>query len=90
MNRFIVMDRSANMPQSCWGKYRRVAVVETNLPEGREPKMISARALGVIRIVKVWDKLHAGASVRSVYQEALVEAQALADRLNTRARRKAA
>jgi hypothetical protein len=79
--RFIVMTRSANMPASCWGQYRRVAVVETDLPKG-EPKMISTRAYGVARIVKTWEKLSVGVSPRCAYRVALAEAEALAAELN--------
>jgi hypothetical protein len=30
MERFIVMTAAANMPNSCWGRYGKVAVVETD------------------------------------------------------------
>ena len=39
---FIVKTAAACMPASCWGQYRRVAVLEVEV--GTEPKMISARA----------------------------------------------
>ena len=53
--RLIVMEATAHVTQKMrqYGKYRHVAVVETDLPFGEPPKMISERALGVVRIV--WD-----------------------------------
>jgi hypothetical protein len=82
MTRFIVMSRSAHMPPGCWGQYRRVAVVETDLPGLVEPRMISERATGVVRIVDTWEKLNVGTSPRCAYRKALREAEALAEKLN--------
>ena len=82
MTRFIVMSRSAHMPPGCWGEYRRVAVVETTLPAPFEPRMISERSTGVVRIVDTWEKLNVGTSDRCAYAKALAEAEALADKLN--------
>jgi hypothetical protein len=55
---FIVMTASAAMPNSCKGIYRRVAVVETD--GSTRPKMISERARGVKRLVRRWERCHAG------------------------------
>lgn len=30
MTEYVVMDRATKMPASCWGRYRRVAVVEVD------------------------------------------------------------
>lgn len=79
---YIVMDKAACMPASCWGSYRRVAVVEIDEDFVGVPRMISERAKGVRRIVRTWEKLHAGRTSRSVYQQALAEANALAAELN--------
>jgi hypothetical protein len=78
MTRFIVMTAAANMPSSCKGTYRRVAVVETNLPEGEKPKFIGDRAKGLVRIVETWERLNCGTSPRCAYAKALVEAEAMA------------
>jgi hypothetical protein len=51
---YIVMDRSAHMPNSCKGRYRRVGVVKT---DGTAPKMLSYRARGVVRVIKTWERL---------------------------------
>jgi hypothetical protein len=77
--RYVVCTSQAKMPQSCWGKYRRVAVIETT--DGIVPKMISERARGVVRIVETWERLHVGGD-RSAYAVAMREAADLADRLN--------
>ena len=81
MSRFIVMDRTAHMPSSARGMYRRVAVVETDLPEGEEPKMISDRARGVVRLVRTWERLNVGKTERCAFQRALSEAYELAESL---------
>jgi len=81
MSRFIVMDRTAHMPSSARGEYRRVAVVETDLPEGEEPKMISERARGVVRLVRTWERLNVGKTERCAFQRALSEAYELAESL---------
>ena len=84
--RYIVMSAAAAMPSSCWGRYRRVAVVEVKVVEGipANPKMISARARGVVRIVQTWEKLHVGRarSGRCAYSRAMAEAEGMANALN--------
>ncbi len=76
MSEYIVMTSSAHMPNSCWGRYRNVAVVEVD--PGARPKMISERARGVRRIVWSATRLHAGSeSPRTAYGKALARAEAL-------------
>lgn len=82
---FSVMTAAAAMPRSCWGTYRRVAVVE-HLP-GVVPAMISERARGVVRVVETWEKCNVGKTERSAYAVALREAEALRDQLVRRASR---
>jgi hypothetical protein len=79
---FIVQTAAASMPSSCWGRYGRVAVLE--VVKGTKPRMISARARGVVRIVSLRDKLHCGGS-RSAFEVALRRARAEADELNRQA-----
>ena len=81
---FIVQTASASMPQSCWGTYRRVAVLEVPLGVERA-SMISERAEDVIRIVESWERLNVGKTRRCAYQVALREAYALAKKLNQEA-----
>lgn len=77
---YIVMTSAARMPVSCWGKYRNVAVVET---DGTcIPAMISERARGLIRIVKYWGPCNVGVTERCCYNRCLAEAHDLADQLN--------
>jgi hypothetical protein len=83
MTRFIVMTRSAGMPSGTWGRYRRVAVVETDLPEGMEPVMISPRSKGVVRIVQTWERCSAPPDGKNTqYTRALAEAEELVEALN--------
>lgn len=77
---YIVMSASAKMPNSVKSPYRRVAVVEVE--PGARPKMISERAIGVIRIVRTWERLYVGRSEKCAYERALAEAGELCDRLN--------
>jgi hypothetical protein len=77
MSRFIIMTASAKMPSSCKGTYRRIAVVETDLPDGEKPKMISDHAKGVVRIVETWERLNCGKTERSAYARALHEAEVM-------------
>ncbi len=84
MARHIVMERSAQMPSSCWGRYCRIAVVEVDstIEPGQEPAMISKRAAGVNRVVSVWDRVHYGTTCRSQRWHILREARSLAYRLD--------
>ena len=58
--RYIVMISSAHMPSKVKAPYRHVALVETDLPAGHQPKMISSRARGVVRIVEMRERQHLG------------------------------
>lgn len=78
---FIVQTAAACMPSSCWGRYRRVAVLE--VVKGVEPKMISARARGVVRVVQTWERRHVGLTERGAYQRAVAEAQDLVSQLES-------
>lgn len=79
---FIVMTATAQMPNSCWGHYRRLAVVE--VIAGCTPAMISRRARGVVRIIQTYERLNVGKTERSAYAEALVRARALCSKLEVR------
>lgn len=76
---FVVQTATANMPNSCWGRYIRVAVLEVE--KGTAPKMISSRAHGVVRVVRTWEKCHDGGP-RSASARAIAEARELAASLN--------
>lgn len=84
---FIVMTAAAFMPASCMGRYGKVAVCEVYA--GIKPKMISERAKGMVRIVALKDKLHAGnGGPRTAYAKALADAERLCAALNREARMK--
>lgn len=78
---FVVIDSAAKMPVKCWGRYRRVAVIEVE--RGEWPAMISRRARGVVRIVATWEKCNVGITDRCAFQRALSEAHDLARQLNS-------
>jgi hypothetical protein len=79
--RFIVMTAAACMPGSCWGRYGKIAVVELEPGTIERPKMISAHARGIVKVVALWDRCHWGGrySAAGVAQAA---AQDLCDDLN--------
>ena len=87
----VVLTAAAQMPGSCWGVYRRVAVAEVEIDAEGEPvspKMISKRARGLVRLVEVWEALNVGkvhrrgGEGRCAYTRALAEAETLAGELN--------
>lgn len=78
---YIVKTSAANMPGTCWGVYRRVAVLEVE-PGVATVAMISSHASGVVRVVETWERLNVGHTKRCAYQRALTEAEALAAKLN--------
>lgn len=79
---YIVMTRSTKMPSKVKARYRKVAVVELMPGFENEPAMISERARGVKRIVKLWDHQNVGKNIRSAYAKAVAEAKAMAAQLN--------
>lgn len=72
---YVILDKAA---AGCgtWGTYRRVAVVEIE-PGADMPRMISTRCRGVVRIVRLWDKLNVGATEKCAYSKALCAAREL-------------
>ena len=82
MSNYIVKTAAASMPNSCWGVYRRVAVLEVQ--DGvTDVAMISSRARGVVSVVSTWEKLNVGQTSRCAYRRALAEAQQMASDLNS-------
>ena len=84
MAHFIVKDSAAQMPAACWGRYRRVAVleVEDRVKDDRDVKAISENARGVLRVVETWERLRDGSTERCAFMRALREAQEVAATLN--------
>lgn len=81
---YIVQTATAKMPLSCWGRYRRVAVLE--VPKNIErASMISDHSRDVIQIVQLWDRLNVGTTGRCAYQHALAAARELCAELNQEA-----
>jgi len=83
MSRFIVMERTAKPPGRLKGGcYIKVAVVEVEADFVGEPKMISERAKGVIRIVELWDQCYVGVTEKSAGFRARRDVQELCRKLN--------
>ena len=80
--RYVVLDAATTPSGRCWGVYRRVAVVELEPGYSDIPKMISARAKGVKRVVETWENCNVGKTERCAYERAMSEAYQLAARLN--------
>jgi hypothetical protein len=81
-SRYCVQTATAAMPQSCWGRYGRVAVLEMEPDFEGWPAMISTRAKGVKRIVQLWDKLNVGKTAQCAYSRAENDAYRLVETLN--------
>jgi hypothetical protein len=89
MSHFIVKEATAKMPSSCWGKYKRVAVLEVENGVFNV-SMISDKAKGVVQVVATWERLHVGTTPRCAYRQALQEAEEMARSLNSPMERLAA
>ena len=81
MTHYIVQTASAKMPNSCWGRYGKVAVLEVDAGL-QSVAMISERARGCRRIVALWDRLHIGSTDRSAFWAAHAEAVDMCGKLN--------
>jgi len=83
---WIVMTSTAKMPSSCWGTYRRIALVRLTPDYAavrQRPRMISDRARGVAEL-KDLGHHHVGKTRRGAYQRELVLAELQAAALNAR------
>ena len=81
---YIVVEKSAKMPTSCWGRYVRLGLLVVDpaeIPEGG-PRMISDRARGVVRVVTTRERCHVGRTDRCAAARARAELEDLAGRLN--------
>jgi hypothetical protein len=79
---YIVQTACAQMPNSCWGNYRRVAVLRVDEP-WTTVAMISDRAYGCREVVATWERCNVGRrAIRCAYTRAVAEATELAARLN--------
>lgn len=84
MAMWVVMTSSAQMPNSCWGKYRRVALVlltQEYTARNMRPAMISSRARGVVRLEDMGHH-SVGKTDRCAYARTLKEATRRAHDLN--------
>ncbi len=83
----VVMTSSAKMPSSCWGRYRNVRVVEINHYDlnvrGWDWRPASVQAKEVVRVYRSYGPQSEGKTDRCAYRRALVEAQTLADSINS-------
>lgn len=82
---YIVQTAAAHMPNSCWGRYGKVAVLEVDSGLERV-SMISERAIGCHRVVSLWDRKHIGTTERAAFQTCVRLANAEATVLNGEAK----
>ena len=80
--RFVVITSSAKMPNTCWGRYSHVAVLEVAEDAFWGLHAIDDRARSVKRIVQGWYRLFHGETDRCAFAQALEEAHAVADERN--------
>lgn len=80
---YLIQTSSAHMPNSCWGQYRNVAILEVDSILRRHVSMISDRARGVVEVYQHLGHHHVGrgGSGRCAYAKALARAEATLDRL---------
>ena len=83
MTHYIVQTALAKMPNSCWGTYRRVAVLEVDAV-CQSVSMISDHARGCRRVVRTWERCNVGTTDRCAYAQALAAAYELAAELNAK------
>lgn len=79
-----VIDSNAAMPSSCWGRYKRVAILRVDRherPADFEPRAI--RNTRGVEIVRSWERLSVGSTERCAYRAALALAHNLADEIRT-------
>lgn len=78
---YIIMVRRSRMPSSCFGgcSYYKIGLLE--VVKGARPKMISKRAKGVVRVIRVWDRLFRGKTTNCVFSKTHKEACDLRDEL---------
>lgn len=81
MSHYTIKVSRAKMPSSVkCSDYYRIGLLEIDSPDV-QPKMISDRARGVVRVVAVWDRVYMGSTARCAYAVAMREAEAMRDQL---------
>lgn len=78
---YLIQTSSAHMPNSCWGRYRNVAILEVDSILRRHVSMISDRARGVVEVYQHLGHHHVGTTDRCAYAKALAQAESTLDRL---------
>jgi hypothetical protein len=79
--RFVVVESSAQMPSSCWGRYSRIGIVEMRRA-GNIPAALWTHGRGIVRVVSTWERMHVGKTSRCASERAWAKACALAERLD--------
>ena len=82
----IVVTKSASMPSSCRGNYRKVAVVDVPYwlawDKNWQPREISERCKDILRVIRNYGPQSVGKTERCAYQQAIKAATALAAEYN--------
>ena len=78
-----VLEATAKMPASCWGRYMRFAVIEVR-PGGSLPLII--RDTKTATVVETWEKCHDGRTRRCAADRARTAAEERAAELQEAAR----
>ena len=80
--RFMVRVSSAHMPNSCWGRYENIAVLEVTSPIGTDHHI---RETSECRIVHFWGKCNVGKTDRCAASKAYTAAVAMRSTLESEA-----
>ena len=76
--KYVVVTSAACMPNNCWGRYGKIAVIRRKTEA--MPKIIADTAK--FDVIKVWDRLNIGKGVRDAFSRGLEAALKLRDNLN--------
>ena len=81
--KYIVQTSAAAMPNSCWGVYKNVAILEVPASLVGRASMISERSRNVVAIYWHSGPLNCGTTPRAAHQNALAWAHKRASELNS-------
>jgi hypothetical protein len=68
--KFWVVASGTPMPESCWGSYGRVGVLELESEDSEPPLMLSDHPKRVVRVVQTWEDLFIGKTSRCAFEKA--------------------
>lgn len=80
--KYVVVTSAACMPNNCWGRYGKVAVIRRR-SDVMPSIIVDSKNFDII---EVWDRLNIGSTDRCAFERAKARALRLAEELNARGR----